>query len=147
MEMRSQLNSGVRRHTTNTGRTVANILLAMVIVATAAAWRYSEYWTPRAPTAAPSRRQLLLIAGAFIALLTIGFSLGDVLGGRTQISKDPVRYATRLEGVDAHHHDLPDSARYWEQIVLQTGVGLIVAGSLMFLSRRTHPRGARPGVN
>jgi hypothetical protein len=121
---------------------MANILLAAFIIVIAAAWRSSGYWTPWPQLTSAARRRLLLIAGAFTALLTTGFSLGDVLGGRTQISKDPVRYASRLHGADAHHHDLLDSTRYWEQILVQTGVGLIVAGSLVFLSRpaRAHQR-------
>lgn len=119
---------------------MANILLAIFIVALAAAWRRSGYWTPWAPAATPSRRRLLLVAGGLVAVLTAGFSLGDVLGGRTQISRDPVRYASRLQGIDAHGHGLLDSARYWEQIMLQTVVGLIVAGSLVFLSRPTLAR-------
>ena len=114
---------------------MANILLAAFIIVTAATWRRSGYWTPWPQLTSLARRRLLLIAGGVIALLTTGFSVGDVLGGRTQISKDPVRYASRLQGADAHHHDLLDSTRYWEQIVVQTGVGLIVAGSLIFLSR------------
>lgn len=115
-----------------------NILLAAFIVVIAAAWRHSGYWMPWPQPTPRTRRRLLLSAGGFIALLTIGFSLGDVFGGRTQISKDPVRYASRLHGADAHHHDLLDSTRYWEQILVQTGVGLIVAGSLILLSRPAH---------
>jgi hypothetical protein len=117
---------------------MVNILLAGFIVVIAAAWRRSGYWTPWPQLTSPARRRVLLIAGGLIALLTTGFSLGDVLGGRSQISKDPVRYATRLQGAEAHHHDLLDSTRYWEQIVVQTGVGLIVAGSLIFLGRPAH---------
>jgi hypothetical protein len=123
---------------------VVNILLAMLIIAIAAAWRRAGYWMPWAPAADPSRRRLLLVAGGLIAMLTTGFSLGDVLGGRTQISKAPVRYASRLQGIEAHHHDLLDSTRYWQQIVLQTVVGLIVAGSLVLLSRPYHARQRTP---
>ena len=117
---------------------MSNILLAALIIIIATAWRRSGYWMPWPRLTAPARRRLLLSAGGLVALLTIGFSLGDVLGGRTQISKDPVRYASRLHGADAHHHDLLDSTRYWEQILVQTGVGLLVAGSLIFLSRPVH---------
>ena len=119
---------------------MANIMLAAFIIILAVAWRRSGYWTPWPQLPSPARRGLLLIAGGFVALLTTGFSLGDVLGGRTQISKDPVRYASRLQGADAHRHDLLDPTRYWEQIVLQTGIGLIVAGSLIFLSRPADAR-------
>lgn len=119
---------------------MANLLLASCLVAVAAAWRYSGYWTPWSSAAASSRGRLLVIAGGLIALLTTGFSVGDLLGGRTQISKSPVRYASRLRGAEAHHHDLLDSSRYWEQITLQTAVGWIVAGSLIFLGRTAHAR-------
>jgi len=119
---------------------MANILMAAFIIVIAAAWRRSGYWAPWPQLTSPARRRLLLSAGALIALLTIGFSLGDVLGGRTQISKNPVRYASRLHGAGAHHHDLLDSTRYWEQILMQTGIGLIVAGSLFFLSRPVRAR-------
>lgn len=114
---------------------MANILLAVVVLAGAAAWRRSGYWAPWSPTVAPARGRLLLVAGGLVALLTTGYSLGDVLGGRTQISKTPVRYATRLHGTDAHQHDLRDSTRYWQQILRQTGAGLIVASALVLLSR------------
>ena len=119
---------------------MANILLATFIVVVAAAWRYSGYWTPWSTATAPSRSRLLVVAGSLIALLTTGFSVGDVLGGRTQISRNPVRYASRLQGAEAHHHDLRDSTRYWRQITLQTAVGLIVAGSLILLGRPAQAR-------
>ena len=119
---------------------MANILLAAFIIVIAWAWRRSGYWTPRPQLSLPARRRNPLVAGGLIALLTTGFSLGDVLAGRTQVSKVPVRYASRFQGADAHHHDLLDSTRYWEQITLQTAIGFIVAGSLILLSRRVNAR-------
>lgn len=120
--------------------TMANILLAAFIIVIAAAWRRSGYWTPWPRLAAPTRRRVLLLAGGLIVVLTLGFSLGDVLGGRTQISKDPVRYATRLQGAEAHHHDVMDAVRFWEQVLLQASVGLLVGGALILFSR---PRAVR----
>jgi hypothetical protein len=47
-----------------------------------------------------------------------------------------VQYATRLQGPDAHHHDLVDSGRFWRQVLLQTGAGLTVGATIIALSRR-----------
>jgi hypothetical protein len=61
-------------------------------------------------------------------------SLGDVLGGRTQVSKSPVRYATHLHEPNAHVHDLADTRLFWQQVVLQSAVGLLVGVALISLS-------------
>jgi hypothetical protein len=113
---------------------VANILLALFIVGIAAAWRRSQYWMPWSRPGMRARGRLLFVAGWLVVLLATGFSVGDVASGRTQISKNPVRYASRLHGTDAHKHDLLDTPRYWQQIALQTSVGLLVGVSLILLS-------------
>jgi hypothetical protein len=126
--------AGVRRHDIIDGRTVANILLALFIVGIAAAWRRSQYWMPGPRPGMRARGRLLLVAGWLVVLLATGFSAGDVVSGRTQISKNPVHYASRLRGPHAHTHDILDTPRYWQQIALQTSVGLLVGVSLILLS-------------
>ena len=115
---------------------MANIFLALVLVAAAFAWRHTGFWLPPfLPLGGSSRSRILLLGGWLIVGVTVGFSSGDILGGRTQISKDPVRYASRLHGPDAHEHDLPDAPRFWQQVLLQCGVGVVVGASLVAASR------------
>ncbi len=115
---------------------MANLLLAFSIVLAAFAWRQTDYWLPQfLPIRWNARRRLLLIGGWVIVVLTLGFSSGDLIGGRTQISKSPVRYATRLQGADMHRHDLSDSRRFWQQVMLQTVAGIVVGAALIAASR------------
>jgi hypothetical protein len=114
---------------------VANILLAASLIGFALFWRRTGFWLPGwFSVALSARTRLLLLAGWLIVVLTTGFSLGDILGGRTQVSKSPVRYATRLHGGDAHVHDLADTQLFWRQVVLQSFVGLVVGIALIRLS-------------
>lgn len=79
--------------------------------------------------------KIATLAGFIVVTVTLGYSIGDVLSGRTQVSKSPVQYATRLQGRQAHHHDLVDSGRFWRQVLLQTGAGLTVGATIIALSR------------
>lgn len=121
-----------------------NFLLACFIVAAAAAWRRSGFWLPPAlPVSLRARRLVLFAGGCAVLLLVGGFSAGDIIGGRTQVATDPVRYATRLTGADAHHHDIFDAHIFWRQVAWQFAGAFFVGGSLLALSRasqHTTPR-------
>lgn len=113
-----------------------NILLGIFLVGAAAAWRQSGYWLPAVVPLGPVlRRRMLVTGGIVIALLTTGFAIGDAIGGRAQIARNPVQYATRLSGADAHHHDVADAAQFWRQVVLEGVFGIIIGGSLIMLGR------------
>jgi hypothetical protein len=113
-----------------------NILLALAIVSAAAVWRHFDFWIPRAvPVSLQTRRRALVAAGCGVLLLAGGFSVGDIIGGRTQVARTPVQYATRLTGAAAHHHDLANPALFWRQVALQIAGALFVGGSLLALSR------------
>jgi|CXWL01.1.fsa_nt_gi hypothetical protein len=115
---------------------MANILLAVAIVLAAFAWRRTDFWLPPfMPVGRSASSRLLLLGGWVIVVLTVGFSSGDLLSGRTQVSKDPVRYATRLQGTDAHGHDLQDTGRFWQQVLLQSAVGLLMGAALIAASQ------------
>lgn len=122
---------------------MANLLLAASLVGLAVAWRRTSFWLP-GPVALPLpwRTRLLSVAGWLVIVLVTGFSLGDVLGGRTQISRSPVRYATRLRAADAHVHDLPDAGSFWRQVALQSSVGLLVG--IAFIRLSAAPSAVRP---
>ncbi len=112
-----------------------NILLAVAIVLAAFAWRRTGFWLPRfAPLALSARRRMLVLGGWLIVVVAVGYSAGDIIGGRTQVSKDPVQYATRLIGAEAHHHDLQNALRFWQQVLLQCGVGVMVGAALITAS-------------
>lgn len=112
-----------------------NILLAFAIVLAAFAWRRTNFWLPRfAPLDPCTRRRLLVLGGCLIAIVAVGYAAGDIVSGRTQVSKAPVRYATRLQGANAHHHDLQNASRFWEQVLMQCGVGMIVGAALILAS-------------
>ena len=113
-----------------------NILLAFSVVIGAAAWRRFDFWLPPVlPVSVRRRRHGLFAAGCAVLLLVGGFTFGDIIGGRTQVARDPVRYATRMTGAAAHHHDIADPSLYWRQIALQMAGALFVGGSLLALSR------------
>ncbi len=112
-----------------------NILLAVAIVLAAFAWRRTGFWLPRFMPLAPSvRRRILMSGGWLILVVAVGYSVGDIVSGRTQVSKAPVQYATRLQGADAHHHDVQNAARFWLQVLLQCGVGVMVGVALIAAS-------------
>lgn len=119
---------------------MANILLAAALVGLAVAWRRTRFWLP-GQVALPLlwRTRLLSLAGWSVIVLVMGFSLGDVLGGRTQVSRSPVRYATRLRAADAHVHDLADAKVFWRQVILQSSVGLLVGMAFIRLSAAPSP--------
>jgi len=84
-----------------------NILLGLAIVGSAIAWRQLNFWFPRTlPIPVRARRWALFSAGCAVLLVVGGFSAGDIIGGRAQITRSPVQYATRLSGDAAHHHDV-----------------------------------------
>ena len=115
---------------------MANLMLAVAVVGLLLAWRRTSFRVPlHIRTALRSPFRIATLAGFAVVLLTLGYSGGDVLGGRTQGSKNPVQYATRLHGADAHHHDLVDAGRFWRQVLSQTGAGLTVGAALIALSR------------
>ena len=92
---------------------MGNIFLAVAIVSAAFVWRRTGFRLPRVlPLGLSSRSRILLLGGWLVAVLTVGFSAGDIISGRTQVSKDPVRYASRLQAADAHGHDLLDAPRF-----------------------------------
>jgi phosphoribosylformylglycinamidine (FGAM) synthase-like amidotransferase family enzyme len=114
---------------------MGNVILALMVVSVATLWRRSGFWLPAfLPLSARHRRRTVLVAGTLVCVLVGGFSLGDVIGGRTQISRSPVRYATRLSAPAAHHHDVADLGLFWRQVLLQTGLAFAVGGALIALS-------------
>lgn len=116
-----------------------NIILAVVVVAAAALWSRFGHRLPRFMRASGiARQRALAIAGWFVIGISAMFALGDAFGGRAQIARSPVRYATRLTGATAHHHDLADPVAFWRQVVLEAAVGCAVGGALVLLGR---PRG------
>jgi hypothetical protein len=117
-----------------------NIVLGVVLVGAAAIWRRSGYWLPAlVPVGLVLRRQALVAGGIAIALLATGYAIGDAVGGRAQITRNPVQYATRLSGSDAHHHDVADAAQFWRQVGLEGVFGLLVGGSLIMLGWPSRP--------
>lgn len=109
---------------------MANLVLAVALVGLLLAWRRGSFQVPsRVRAALSSPSSIATLAGVAVALLTVGYSIGDVVGGRTQVSKNPVQYATRLRGADAHHSDLIDAGRFWRQVLLQTGAGLTIGAA------------------
>ena len=112
-----------------------NTLLALAIVCSAIAWRQLNFRLPRAlPIPVRARRWALFTAGCAVLLLVGGFSVGDVIGGRAQVTRSPVQYATRLSGDAAHHHDIPDAGLYWRQVAIQLTGAILVGGLLIALS-------------
>jgi hypothetical protein len=115
---------------------MANFLLVGAVLALLLVWRRTSFRVPlHVRTALSSPSRIATVAGVAVVLITLGYSIGDVLAGRTQVSKSPVQYATRLQGAEAHHHDLVDSGRFWRQVLLQTGAGLTVGATIIALSR------------
>lgn len=113
-----------------------NLALALVIVVASTAWARSDFWLPRiVPLSREARRRVLFLTGLVVILVASAFALGDVIGGRAQIARSPVRYATRLSGPAAHHHDLADPAAFWRQVLLEAGVGCGVGAALLAASR------------
>ena len=120
-----------------------NILLVGVIVSGAVAWRRFDFWVPQVvPLSVRARRWGLFAAGCTALLLVGGFSVGDIISGRTQVARDPVQYATRLTGAAAHHHDIADASVYWRQVVLQLAGAIFVGGALLAVSRMPLRNGA-----
>lgn len=112
-----------------------NIWLALAIVGSAFVWRRANFWLPRTiPIPARARRSILRTAGLLVLLLVGGFAVGDAIGGRAQITRSPVQYATRLTGEAAHHHDLPDAGVYWRQVAMELAGAILVGGILIVLS-------------
>jgi hypothetical protein len=117
-----------------------NILLSIFLVGSAATWRRSGYWLPALVSLDVAvRRRVLVLGGIAITLLATGFALGDAIGGRAQIARSPVQYATRLSGVAAHHHDVADAGLYWRQVVFEAAFGVLIGGSLILLGRPSRP--------
>ena len=117
-----------------------NILLGIFLVGMAAIWRRTGYRLPASiHVALELRRGVLVAGGVAIVLLATGYALGDAIGGRAQIARNPVRYATRLAGAAAHHHDLADAARFWRQVLLEGAFGSLIGGSLILLGRKPRP--------
>ncbi len=115
---------------------MANLLLAVTILGLFLAWRRTSFRLPaQVRMALSSPRKISALAGFVVVFVTVGYSIGDVLSGRTQVSKSPVKYATRLLGPEAHQHDLVDPARFWRQVLLQTGAGMAVGVTTIALSR------------
>lgn len=113
-----------------------NFLLACFMVGAAVVWRRSGYWLPRAlPIPLRTRQLALLVSGCAVLVLVGGFSVGDIISGRTQVAVNPVRYATRLTGAEAHHHDIFDTGVFWRQVTLQFAGAILVGGSLLALGR------------
>jgi hypothetical protein len=109
------------------GEVMANTLLCLGIAALAYAWSRLGFRLPgalRVPPRLPHRA--VRVGGWAIILLVSAYSLGGVIGGRTQIARSPVvLYASR--------HTQP--GLFWLQIAWQLGVGLLVGGALVRLSR------------
>lgn len=117
-----------------------NIVLGLFLVGAAAMWRRSGYWLPASvPHGLVWRKRVLATGGFAIALLATGFAIGDAIAGRAQIARNPVQYATRLSGSDAHHHDLADASHFWRQVLLEGAFGLAIGGSLIMLGRQSRP--------
>ena len=114
-----------------------NIVLGLFVMGAAVTWRHASYWLPAfVKVSLVLRRRFLLACGFVLALLAAGFAMGDVIAGRTQIARNPVRYATRLTGSAAHHHDLADASQYWRQIVLEAAFGVLIGASLIVLGKQ-----------
>ncbi len=120
------------------GGALNNILLAFAIIGSAFAWRQANFWLPRSiPLSVRARRWALRTAGVLVLLLVGGFGVGDAVGGRAQITRSPVQYATRLTGDAAHHHDLADAGAFWRQVAMELTGAILVGGLLIVLSRAT----------
>ncbi len=114
-----------------------NLVLALVVVVATAVWARADFWLPRTvPLSVAACRRLVFFVGLLVTFVATAFALGDAWGGRAQISRSPVRYATRLSGPAAHHHDLADPFAFWQQVVLEASVGGGVGAALLLLSRR-----------
>jgi len=113
-----------------------NIVLAVIIAAAAALWAHLDYWLPpKVRVSMLMRRRALLLIGIGVVVASAAFALGDVIGGRAQIARSPVRYATRLTGPAAHHHDLADPVAFWRQVLLEAMIGIAVGSALIASSR------------
>jgi hypothetical protein len=125
----------------SSGHAMNNLVLALVVVVASALWARADFWLPAAvPLSVAARRRSLFLIGLVVMLAATAFAFGDAIGGRAQISRSPVRYATRLSGLAAHHHDLADPFAFWRQVVLEASVGGGVGAVLILLSRRRNPR-------
>jgi hypothetical protein len=106
---------------------VRDTLLAVVIVGAVYAWSRVGFRVPgflRVPARVP--RTVVLLGGWAVIVLVSGYSLGDAIGGHTQIAKSPtVRYAIRER----------EPGVFWRQIALQTVVGLLFGSALVGLAR------------
>lgn len=113
-----------------------NMLLAIVVVTAVVAWRRFGFWLPPLiPGSVRLRQHGVFALGLGIMIATTAFAIGDAIGGRAQIARNPVRYATRLTGPAAHHHDLADPVAFWRQVFLEAGLGAAVGIGLIASSQ------------
>ena len=89
-------------------------------------WYRIEYRVPRAlQRFANVPRVLIQLGGSVVVVVVLMYSVGGILGSKTQVSKNPVRYAHRVD----------DAAVFWAQIARQMTTAVVFGGALIALGR------------
>ncbi|MEJ7813209.1 MAG: hypothetical protein WKG32_22555 [Gemmatimonadaceae bacterium] len=120
--------------------TLKNFLLAASAVLAAYAWRRTGFRVPRRlPDSARAPRQLLVAAGCLALVVLLGYSAGEIIVGRAEVSPTRPRYASRVT----------EPRKFWGKVLPNICVALALGGSLIALGRAApaapghRPRGHR----
>ena len=105
---------------------VQNTFLALALGIIAYLWSRAGFYLPRPlRSLVPAPRKVLNFSGWLIILVISLYSVGDLIGGKTQISDSAPHYARR---------DLQPWL-YWRQIAWQLGLAFLAGGTFLRLAR------------
>lgn len=103
-----------------------NTFLTLAIVIVAYMWYRTDFVWPRMlRSVTPAPRSLLRITGWTVIAIIVMHSIGDLIGGRTQIADSAPHYARR---------ELQPWL-FWRQLAWQLGLGVFLGASCIRLGR------------